>query len=182
MLAFYLSMLDTDEEKDLLEEMYLSNRKLMLRTAEGILKSGWAEDAVHNAFLRVAKHLDKFSSLPCNKRRYLCVTIVRNISLDMLRNSHGDKMVCWNESSELATDVSVMDEILRAERLSDIERCIGMLEPALRDVVDLRLVLGYNTNETAALLGISQEAVRTRLHRGRAKLKEVLAKEGITHG
>ncbi|MCL1821142.1 MAG: sigma-70 family RNA polymerase sigma factor [Oscillospiraceae bacterium] len=181
MPTFFFPALDTDNKKDLLEEIYSSNRKLMLRIAEGILKSGCAEDAVHNAFLRIAKNIEKFSSISCNERRCLCVTIVRNISIDMLRKSHRDKMIPWDEVNEPIRHISAIDEILRVERLSDIERCIGMLEPALRDVVDLCLVLEYNTRETAALLDISHEAVRTRLHRGRTKLKEMLVKEGITH-
>jgi RNA polymerase sigma-70 factor (ECF subfamily) len=175
-------MLETDHERDLFEEIYTSNRKLMFFTAEGIVKSGWAEDAVHNAFLWIAKNIEKFFSISCNERRYLCASIVRNVSLNMLRDSHKDKMTPWDDNYDLAHEASVIDDILRVERLSDIERCIRMLEPALRDTVDLRLVLGYNTSETSEMLGISQEAVRTRLHRARTKLKELLTTEGIPHG
>jgi RNA polymerase sigma-70 factor (ECF subfamily) len=182
MLLIYLSMLEDNQERNLFEEIYSSNRKLMLKMAGDIVPSGWVEDAAHNAFLRIAKNIEKFFSITCNERRHLCVTIVRNISRDMLRDSDAAKTVYWDESSEPAAEISVVDEILRVERLSDIERCIGMLAPALREVVDLRLVLGYSTSETSALLGITREAVRTRLHRGRMKLQELLIKEGITHG
>lgn len=178
----YLLMLEDTHDQNLFEEIYHANRKLMLKIAGTIVPTDWAEDAVHNAFLRIAKHVEKFSSISCNERRCLCVTIVRNISLDMLRDSHQDSSICFDEESEMVYEESAMDEILRVERLSDIERCIRALEPALRDVVDLRLVLGFDTVETAALLGITPEVVRIRLHRGRNRLKESLTKEGITNG
>jgi RNA polymerase sigma-70 factor (ECF subfamily) len=164
--------------KNLLEELYLSNHTIMLKTAGRIAPSGWAEDAVHDAFLRISNNIEKFIPLSCNERRYLCVSIVRNVALNMLRDSRPRETLAFDET--LAGAASVEGDVLSAERLSCIERCIAMLEPALRDVIDLRLALGYSTEETAALLGISREAVRTRLHRGRAKLREILGREGIT--
>jgi len=41
-------------------------------------------------------------------------------------------------------------------------------------------VLGYSDREIAARLNISETAVSTRASRGRALLRRILAKEGIT--
>jgi RNA polymerase sigma-70 factor (ECF subfamily) len=181
MIYTYLAMFSDDIQRDLFEEIYTSNRKLMFNVASGIVPNGYAEDAVHNSFLRIGKHIEKFYSLDCNERRYLCVTIVRNISHDIRRKSHSDLKIPFEDVGELPDSINVADEILRIERLADIEQCIKRLEPVYRDVVDLRLVLGYDTRETAEMLGISQSSVKTRLHRGREKLKELLTVEGICH-
>ena len=180
-MMIYLAMLDTDAEKELFEEIYSTNRKHMLKTAEGIIASGHAEDAVHDAFLRIAKYIGKFSAISCNERRYLCVTIVKNVALNMRRDSHAGKMEPFYELDEIPNDESVEEALLRHECLAVIEKSIGMLEPALKEAVNLRLVLGYSTSETAELLGITQEAVRTRIHRGKLKLKKILTAEGMAY-
>ena len=48
------------------------------------------------------------------------------------------------------------------------------LEPSLRTVCLMRDVGNYSTEETAKQLGLTPQAVRTRLFRGRVKLRERL--------
>jgi RNA polymerase sigma factor (sigma-70 family) len=61
----------------------------------------------------------------------------------------------------------LVDHQLR-QRLSVI---LSELEPALRDVIIRRDVLGETAPEAAAELGISVEAVKSRLHRARLETK-----------
>ena len=54
MLIMYLQMLDTPEEKVRFEQIYLKYREKMFHVADSILHNDQdAEDAVHNAFLRI---------------------------------------------------------------------------------------------------------------------------------
>ena len=54
MLQFYLQLLETEEELQKFTQLYETYRKLMHWTAEGILHDEHlAEDAVHEAFLRI---------------------------------------------------------------------------------------------------------------------------------
>lgn len=54
MLTVYLSVLDTDEEKSKMEELYNTYKGLMLHIAFDILKDyDLANDALHNAFLKI---------------------------------------------------------------------------------------------------------------------------------
>lgn len=53
MLAFYLSFLETEEEKNKFIRLYEEYRNLMLNTASRKIKDPYAaEDAVHEAFPR----------------------------------------------------------------------------------------------------------------------------------
>ena len=64
MLYFYISMVETPEEKTKVEQLYLNYRQTMYHVAYQILKDSFeAEDAVHGAFLRVIKNLDKIIEL-----------------------------------------------------------------------------------------------------------------------
>ena len=58
-------------------------------------------------------------------------------------------------------------ELERAEVGRLLETCLAQLPQGNREVMVLRDVLELDTAETAACLGISEEAVRVRLHRAR---------------
>ena len=68
MLQFYLSMMNSGEDKALVEFLYNEYKQLMFKTAYAILRNREsAEDAVHDAFLRVINHLSKFRSYSCKE-------------------------------------------------------------------------------------------------------------------
>ncbi len=71
----------------------------------------------------------------------------------------------------LADDAALPDRIAegRAE-LAAVSRAIADLPTRLKEVLLLRAVDGLSQAETAALLGISEKAVETRLARARGKL------------
>ncbi len=59
---------------------------------------------------------------------------------------------------------------------------IGMLRPKLREALQLRFFAGLSIRETAAVLGISQDLVKTRLRDAKRKLALILPSlyEGVT--
>ena len=66
------------------------------------------------------------------------------------------------------------DLMLDRELRDQIERAIGKLPPEYRIVFTLRDMEGTSTEETAAIVGISQEAAKSRLRRARAFLRQEL--------
>src|SRR5512138_39834 len=70
------------------------------------------------------------------------------------------------------------DELLDGRRLqAALEEAIGALEPKYREVLVLRDVEGLSANEVADVLGLSVEAVKSRLHRARVAVREQIAPE-----
>ena len=65
-------------------------------------------------------------------------------------------------------------QVLRGELGTLLELAIEALPAPYRSVLVLRDVEGMSTAETAECLDLSQEAVKTRLHRARALLREEL--------
>jgi RNA polymerase sigma-70 factor (ECF subfamily) len=63
----------------------------------------------------------------------------------------------------------------KAEVRAELERAIGDLPEILRSVFVMREMEGLSTEETAAALGVSEDVVKTRLHRARLQLRESLA-------
>ena len=149
----------------MLEMLYRSYRAEMLRRALGVLGDhSLAEDAVHEAFIRIYRHIGRFDSMGTEERRYLCLTIVKNAALNMLRDRRVTDELPETQpaaAGDIALDI-------------DITTAIDTLEEGHRQVVLLRLRYGFSTFETASLLGIKSGTVRSRLNRARKILKEML--------
>ncbi len=68
------------------------------------------------------------------------------------------------------------DEALHGRRVeAALEEAIGALEPMYREVLVLRDVEGLPAAEVAEVLGLSVEAVKSRLHRARVAVRERVA-------
>ena len=68
------------------------------------------------------------------------------------------------------------DPASNADQRIDLERALASLGPSDREVVVIVDMLGFTPSEGAALLGISPEAFRVRLHRARTRLREVVGR------
>lgn len=66
--------------------------------------------------------------------------------------------------------------VLRRELRDVLERQVGGLNPTNKAVFELRLVHGYSTTETARILDISTQAVKSRLHAARVALRAGLSR------
>jgi len=149
----------------MLEMLYRTYRAPMLQRALGVLGDhALAEDAVQEAFIRISRHIGRFKAMKPDEHRYLCLTIVKNAALNMLRDR--------GSTSELLDTQPAMtgDTALGM----DISNAIDALEEGHRQIILLRLRYGFDTYETARMLGIKSGTVRSRLNRARAILKEAL--------
>ena len=74
----------------------------------------------------------------------------------------------------LASRDNTEDRVAELDSAVRIADAIAALPASARAVVVLRDVQGLSTKETAAILGISEGAVRGRLHRAHARLRELV--------
>ena len=78
-------------------------------------------------------------------------------------------------------DTNTPDDAMEQQQLGKIlEKCLQQLPQGSREVMVLRDVLELDTAETAACLGLTEEAVRVRLHRARAAVAAELSERMIT--
>lgn len=174
MLMFYLQMLDTPEEKAKFEEIYLTHRTMMFKVAMSILRDEKdAEDAVHNAFLKVIKNFSKFFSIPCENQAPSCVIIVKNEAISIRRKkSRLVPVEDWDAFEETAGGADSYDALVSI---------FTQLPETYRAVLEMKLVQGFADGEIADRLGLTKTAVSTRINRGRALLREIVTKEGFVH-
>lgn len=174
-MLIYLNLIDTEEEKNKFEQIYNNYRHTMYYVAKGILKDNYlSEDAVHNAFINIAKNMDNISEVKSNSTKAYVVVIVRNISLNILKKQN--KIVnIETYCDELSTDsYSLEDEVLSELSFNSIVDKITELPVIYKDILYLTYVENLKTKEIADIISISNETVKKRLQRGRKKLFEKL--------
>ena len=176
-MLMYLQMLDTPEEKTKFEMLYYTHRRTMLHIAIKILKDHQlAEDAVQEAFIRLAKNLYKIDQVNCPRTRLFTVVIVRNISLTMLAEQQKQSIV---EIPDVTTpmEYDLEEDVLGRIAYETVLAAIQELPLIYRDILYLQYVEEYKLTEISKLIGIGIETVKKRAQRGRKILLDQVMKE-----
>ncbi len=81
-----------------------------------------------------------------------------------------------SEAARLTEPGQNPDELLAGKEVRHaLEEAIGALDPMYREVLLLRDVEGLSASEVAEVLGVSVQAVKSRLHRARLSVREYIA-------
>lgn len=134
-----------------------------------------AEDAVQETFLKAYRALPKFRGQSSEKTWLSRIAV--NTCRDMRRGAwfrHTDRAVTPDMLPEPAVSPSPRDDTLTL--------AVMALPIKLRESVLLYYFQDMSTGEIAQTLGISQQAVSTRLNRARDKLRASLEQNGLERG
>ncbi|ANW04736.1 RNA polymerase sigma factor [Bradyrhizobium icense] len=163
--------------------MQANNRRLY-RLARGILRNdGEAEDVVQEAYVRAFTHLERFrgdSSLSTWLSR-----IAMNEALGRLRRQRPtielDSLPQGTLEAQIIQFPLAADDpeksMAQREIQHVVEHAIDELPEAFRLVFITRVIEGMNVEETAEILGLKPETVKTRLHRARTMLRDIVERK-----
>ena len=141
---------------------------------------GEAEDIAQEVFIRAYRHLDGFEgrarfstwlygiALNCVRTLWRRRRRRGSVSMDSLRENDGG----WPDPQ--ADQDGPEESALRNERVSAVRSAIAGLDDDLREVIVLRDIQGLAYEEIAGSLDVALGTVKSRIHRARAALKEVL--------
>jgi RNA polymerase sigma-70 factor, ECF subfamily len=147
------------------EVLVRRHNQRLFRAARGILKSdAEAEDVVQQTWLDVYRNLAQF------RGDAAFTTWATRICIHAALAHARKQPVVAEVVDGVAPDSTPEAATANAELSGVLEDVLSKLPQASREVVVLRDVLELDTAETAASLGISEEAVRVRLHRARAAI------------
>jgi RNA polymerase sigma-70 factor (ECF subfamily) len=152
-----------------------------------------ASDVLQDGFLDVAKRVENYLSDP-RLPVFLWLRLVVSDRLAMVHRHHlGTRMRDASQEVSLYRDpmpqassaalalmllgrvTSPSNAAIRAEQILQIQEAVNSLEPLDREVVALRHFEQLSRAETAAVLGITEEAGAKRYIRALKKLKTILA-------
>ena len=171
MLAVFLSMLESSEEKRRFQEIYEENHLLLEKIAFYMLKDPHdAEDAVQNTFVQVIRHFYKTYDLPSEELPYWLISIVKNEARMLLRKRA--KIVALEEGDEIEDSAEAVTSYWG---LVDL---FTKLPDTYRMVLEMKILYGYTDREIAKRLHLTETAVSSRASRGRALLRKIVEAGG----
>lgn len=182
MLSLYLTMLESEEDKITLSQLYEETKYTCLHVAIKITKDkAMAEDAVHNAFLEVIKRKDEIFKLSSGKRKSYIVIITKNKAIDLWRKENRRSTVPFededNELSSNEPDIGV--NFVNQESFELLIHCISLLPEIYKTAFELKYVHDMGNSEIAKTLSLTPRTVSMRIHRAKLKLQEIIEKEGL---
>lgn len=169
-MLVYLALITRPGNRARFEELYTRYGGLMHHVALGILGNDKdVEDAVHEAFLAIARHMDKVGDVNDPRTKAYVVTIAQRKAIDLYRqrNRH---LVAHLEEGDLTT-VPETDH--------GLARCILKLPDRDRQFVLLKFDQGYTTKEIADMMGLTLAAARKVEQRAKARLETLCREEGL---
>lgn len=173
-------------ENDAFRQIMQTYNQRLYRIARSIVRNdAEAEDVVQEAYIRAFTHLDGFrgdSSLATWLSR---ITI--NEALGRLRTQRSTVDIVTFESQLTRAEIiqfpltSKSDDpertLAQRQLLQLVEQATDNLPEVYRIVFITRVIEGMSVEETAEVLGLRPETVKTRLHRARKLVREQLDKQ-----
>lgn len=138
-----------------------------------------AFDAAQEALLKVYRSLDQFEGQ--SKFSTWLYRITHNVCIDMLRKKGRYRTLSLDSCDEEGMPLEIVDPSLTPEELvlsregeMTVKEAILRLSPMYSEAVMLRDVEGMTYEEIAEIQQCSVGTVKSRINRGRQKLKEYL--------
>ncbi|GAB96011.1 RNA polymerase sigma-70 factor (ECF subfamily) [Kineosphaera limosa] len=139
-----------------------------------------AEDLTHDVFIRVFRSLDSYR--PGTFEGWLH-RITTNLFLDRMRRRQRIRFDALSDDAAARLPSRTVSPAQHYEDThfdDDVQRALDALAPDFRAAVVLCDIEGLTYEEIAEVLDIKLGTVRSRIHRGRAQLREALAHRAPT--
>ncbi|MEX1136400.1 MAG: sigma-70 family RNA polymerase sigma factor [Balneolales bacterium] len=144
---------------------------LFFRMISHIQNKQDCEDLVQDTFLRVSRSRHSYSSK--FKFSPWLFTIARNLLFTQYRKI---KLMEVGYMNDEWTDNNILPDALlhQANLMASTRKAIGQLSPKFSDLLYLRMVQECNYNEIKEITGLPLGTIKSRIGRGRARLRKSL--------
>lgn len=168
-----------DGDEDAFRTVYRAVQPRLLGYIRTLVGEPDAEDVASEAWLQIARDLDRFSG-DADRFRGWAARIARNRSLDHIR-MRGRRPAIGGDETELtgrAADSDTAGEAIESLATGRTMSLIAQLPQDQAEAVVLRVVVGLDAKTAAQTLGKRPGAVRTAAHRGLKRLAELVGADG----
>lgn len=155
-------------EKEAFGKLVLENQQQLYRIAKSILRRD--EDCADAAQEAIVKAFEKLHTL--REDAYAKTWLIRILIHECCR-------LRKSREKELALDETWMKKQPEKERYDNLYEALTVLPEEFRVVLVLHYLEGFSVQEIGEMLEISPGTVKSRLHRGREKLRILLSEEEL---
>ena len=173
----FLLAIDTPEEKRKFVRVYEKYRYLLYKITYDVLNdSHLAEDALQEAFWKIARNMEKLGDIDAVATKRYIITVAKRAAIDIYRKRRRQlkEEVLVDELSRVAEPCTYMEADVDNEVLDILKN----LPVKYRDVFLLKYSGNLEDEEIARLLEITEDAVRKRISRGKLMIREAIEKMG----
>ena len=161
------------QEQDMLERLYREFAPRMFDIAYSILKNRHeSEDAVSEAFVKIAKNLSKLENRPYKELQGFCAVVTMNTARDRCKHNRRHDALF----SELNEQISEAREALEFYEMSDLKVAISRLEEQQRETLLLYYFYGLSAKDIAKIQSIAKITVYKRIESALKALRKSLEK------
>lgn len=170
--------IDAAADRQTMTELYETYEQKMFGIANAILHNNWqAEDAVHEAFVRMVPYLSRCKDVNDEKTKILIVRVIKSAAIDIYRKNKRENTYILDSEEDWIEDkhnpVEVYLATLSAGEM--LKKIIGQLSNDDRKIIEMRCYDGMPVSDIGEILGISTDNVYKRLSRARKRVKEIIA-------
>ncbi len=135
-----------------------------------------AEDVLQEVFLRI--HRVRHTYRPESPAKPWMYSIARYVAIDALRKRGRRREVAYQNGLSSTRSPDALEQTERSESMEQVERALGGLPGGQREAFVLTKVAGLSVQEASAVLGISEGAVKVRVHRALGAMRDLLGPNG----
>jgi len=158
---------------DRYEEAFLRKAYYILGTKEA------AQDAVQDAFVKIYKNARRFQPQPGAGFKSWGYRILVNTCFTAYKKNKGEGAFLADldpELQELVSDKGAGERREQELNRDEVESFLKELSEGLSEPMRLHFIEGKPHAQVAKLMGISEGAVRARVHRAKQELKDLIEK------
>jgi RNA polymerase sigma-70 factor, ECF subfamily len=141
------------------------------------LSQAQAEEVAQEAFVRAWRHLDDYQPEKAAFSTWL-FTIARNLALNELTRARSqNEFTAGEDMPDMASETpEPMQALCIKQQHAQLQAALRELNTQDRSVIGLAYVNELSMTEIARIEGGTLEAVKTRLHRAKEKLRKLMEK------
>lgn len=177
-MIFLLSMIENEETRTYLENLYYDYKKISYGNALRIVKNPRdAEDIVHQVYMKIAEYLDNHKKVVIKNDKAFIYKVTQNIALNHVKAKKEHLNLDEIAEVENITFIEPEVNVLRMDQIKEHTKKLEQLNQDYASIIMLKYTEELSITEIATLLNLTEDNTRMRLSRARRAFKNIL-KEG----
>lgn len=179
-LPLAILLIEDDADRQFVADLYLQYRNLLYKKAAGFFHNAppEIEDAVSCAAERMCKYCKELQNIPCNKRKFYIVKIIRSVCITRLQalqkqQEKRDWFVDTETVEGVEDENSAHGIVFSRVYADDLLNSFSMLNDRDKELIRMRHIDMMDYDEIANALHISEGTARTAVSRAKARLESL---------
>lgn len=180
MISFIIQAIESPQDRDFMEALYLQYNRLIYSEVWKILKNDWdTEDVMQQVLIRLIGHIPKLQAMDRSHTVNYIIVTARHTAYNFLRDNKHIVEFPFDETFDVVDDtlVSADERLITLEEIENAGIAWQLLDERSRRLLEMKYILEMPNEEIAQEIGVSANSVRMLLTRARDRLKTAVVKQ-----